>query len=185
MGNANACVAGARIVAMRELVEQRHGRAVLDRALRTLPAEVRDEYLNATAVSWVRATTDYSVHDAVAAALGQPAQAFHLALLREGLARSFKTLWKVLLRLTTDNALIARTPTIYKRTRNTGEMQSRLLAPGHAVLELRQYPGITARDGAALAAGLEVVFSLTGRNNARSNVVMVEDGANFEMLWDT
>lgn len=169
---------------MRLLVEERHGRALLDRALAPLPQDVRDEYLNATPVSWVRASTDYTVHDAVAALVGQPAEPFHLELLREAMHRSFKTLWKVLLRMTTDNALIARTPSIYRRTRNTGEMVSRLVAPGQARLELRQYPGLTARDTAALGAGLEVVFHLTGRNNPHATSQLVVDGADFELRWD-
>lgn len=178
------CVAGTRITAMRNVVEEKHGRDVLDRALVGLPADVRDEYLHATSVTWIRASTDYAVHDAVALVLGREPLAFHEETLRLAMERTFRTVWKILLGLVTDAALVARAPSIYARTRDTGELTAQLVAPGRADFTLRNYPGFLARDGRSIGAGLEVVLGLTGRREPRvTGMTLQPDGAVFTIQW--
>ncbi|MEW5854801.1 MAG: hypothetical protein AB2A00_38855 [Myxococcota bacterium] len=177
------CAAGTRILHMRKIVEERHGAAFLQKALAELPEPLREEYLGASAVSWVPTATEYAVHDAIARALGQEPLAFHEKLLREAMERSFKTLWRILLSFTSDEALIARTPLIYSRTRNVGEMQARLVSPGRAELNLRGYPGIAVRDVRSLSAGLETVLTLTGREGAQVAGTLNGEGAVFQVTW--
>lgn len=175
-------VSGARVAVMRQILQERHPDA-LEKALATQPEDVRSEYAGTGGMQWVRPTTDYAVHDAVARELGQDAVVFHEALLREAMERSFKTLWKIFLRLTSDDALVARTPSIYGRTRNVGEMTSRLVGPGHAECVLRNYPGITARDARCLCVGLQVVLSLVGRKDAQVTVQKTDDGGVYTLRW--
>ena len=65
--------------------------------------------------------------------------------LRISSERAFKTIWRVMLRFTSDEALVARTAMIYSRTRDTGELSSRVIAPGRAEVTLRSYPGASMR----------------------------------------
>jgi len=180
--NAPAGVAGARIMHMRQILQQRYPEA-LERALSKVPSTVREEFLNASSMSWVSTTTDYAVHDAVAQELGREAVPFHEEILREAVDRSFKTLWRILLRFTTDEALVARTPAIYARTRNAGEMTSRLTEKGRAQCVLKNYPSITARDAKSITVGLSVVMTLTGRKNVNIAFQKTDDGAVYTMTW--
>jgi len=184
-GSVVACVAGTRILAMRAVIADRFGTGPIERALATVPPDVRAEYEQVSSIAWMRASTDYVVHDAIAAVLDREPLAFHEEVLRAAMDRSFKTLWRILLRLTSDEALIARTPGIYRRTRNVGQMVVRTNAPGRAEFVLTHYPGIGSRDVRSIGAGLEVVLSLTGRTNARATARPAQDGATYLLTWRT
>jgi hypothetical protein len=168
---------------MRAVITEQYGTAPIASALANVPPDVRAEYEQMTTIAWVRSSTDYLVHDAVAAVLGREPLAFHEQVLRAAMARSFKTIWRVLLRLTSDEALIARTPGIYRRTRNIGQMVVQSNARGRAEFVLSHYPGIGARDVRSIGAGLEVVLSLTGRQQARAVARQLQDGATFTVSW--
>jgi hypothetical protein len=157
------CVAGTRILKMRDVILERYGQAPLTRGLAAVEASVREEYEAVTPITWVRTTTDYAVHDALAATLGREKRALHEELLREAMARSFKTIWRVLLRLTSDEAIISRTPSIYAKTRNVGEMHARLVVPGEAAVQLSKYPQMTARDARCTRA-ISNSFGYGGQN---------------------
>jgi hypothetical protein len=178
-----ACVAGTRILAMRAVIEGQFGTAPVAKALTRVAPDVRAEYEQISSIAWVRASTDYLVHDAIAAALDREPLAFHEEMLRAAMARSFKTIWRVLLRLTSDEALIARTPSIYRRTRNVGQMVVKANARGSAELALSQFPAIGSRDIRSIGVGLEVVLSLTGRTAARAAARPATDGAIYTVTW--
>ena len=168
---------------MRAVVEEQFGTAPIERALTRVAPDVRAEYEQLSSIAWVRASTDYIVHDAIAAVLGREPLAFHEQTLRTAMARSFKTIWRVLLRLTSDEALVVRVPGIYRRTRNVGQMVVNASARGSAELALIQYPAIVSRDIRSIGVGLEVVLSLTGRTAARAAARPTADGAIFTVTW--
>ena len=47
--------------------------------------------------------------------------------------------------MTSDEALIKRTPLIYARSRNTGQLSSRLVAPQHSEVQLSGWPEVSDR----------------------------------------
>jgi hypothetical protein len=168
---------------MRAVILEQYGREPIARALANVPPDVRAEYEQMSTIAWVRSSTDYAVHDAIAAVLGLEPLGFHEQVLRAAMTRSFKTIWRILLRLQSDEALIARTPGIYRRTRNVGRMVVQSNAPGRAEFVLSEYPRIGLRDVRSIGAGLEVVLSLTGRANARVAARPASDGAVFSVTW--
>jgi hypothetical protein len=168
---------------MRAVIVQQYGTEPIATALANVSSDVRAEYEQMTSIAWVRSSTDYLVHDALAAVLGLEPLGFHEQVLRAAMARSFKTIWRILLRLTSDEALIARTPGIYRRTRNIGEMVVQGNTRGRAEFVLTKYPGIGPRDVRSIGAGLEVVLSLTGRANARATARPALDGATYTVTW--
>ena len=178
-----ACVAGTRMLAMRAVIKEQFGTGPIAEALTSVAPDVRAEYEQLSSIAWVRASTDYLVHDAIAAVLGREPLAFHEQTLRAAMARSFKTIWRILLRLTSDEALIARTPGIYRRTRNVGQLEVKANARGSAELALTQYPAIGSRDIRSIGAGLEVVLSLTGRAGARAAARPAADGTIYTVTW--
>lgn len=168
---------------MRRLVEAEIGRDRMLAAIAALPEAVRREYLEATAVSWVATATEYAVHDAIAAAIGEDNLLFHDRMLRAAMEKSFKTVWRLLLRFTSDEALIARTPIIYAKTRNVGKLTARSPAPNRAEIVLSQYPNCGSRDVRAIGVGLEAALRLTGRRDVKLTATPRSDGALFQAEW--
>jgi hypothetical protein len=168
---------------MRAVIVEQYGTQPIASALVNVPSDVRSEYENMSTIAWVRSSTDYAVHDAIAAVLGLEPLGFHEQVLRQAMARSFKTIWRIFLRMQSDEALIARTPGIYRRTRNIGRMVVQSNAQGRAEFVLTDYPGIGPRDVRSIGAGLEVVLSLTGRANPRVAARPAPDGAIFIVTW--
>jgi hypothetical protein len=82
---------------------------------------------------------------------------------RRAAERSLKTVWRVLLHFTSDEALISRSQTLYARSRSVGQVSARLIAPGHAELTLRGRPNGPSRTIRALAISTEVLLRMTGR----------------------
>jgi hypothetical protein len=169
--------AGARIVEMRRLVIEEIGLERLNAALAPLPDLLRREYLEATAVSWVACATEYAVHDAIAHAIGEDELQFHDRLLRAAMEKSFKTVWRLLLRFTSDEALI------YAKTRNVGKLTARSSARNKAEIILSGYPHCGFRDVRAIGVGLEAALRLTGRKDVRLHHTMRPDGALYLAEW--
>lgn len=182
--DAEAKTAGAGIVVMRGLVEELVGAAVLGRVVASLPRAVGDEWSTATSLSWVRVDTTAAVIDAVAAATGRDPDALFDDLVRRTTEKTFRTIWRVLLGLASDAALVSRTPGIYARTRSVGRLGAELLEPGQARLVLTGWPGITERSIRAVGIGVEVVLGLTGRRGVRWKWVRTEDGAVLRLAWE-
>lgn len=176
-------VAGTRIIKMREIIIELYGAAALERALARVPAAAREEYASASSLGWVRASTDYAVLDALAEELNRDGETLHREILWEAMERTFKTLWRVFLRFTSDESLIVRARSIYSRTRDTGEMSAKLVGPGVAEIRITNYPGMTARDAKCIAVGLEAALVLTGRKNVVTRMGKVEDGVLYTVRW--
>jgi len=168
---------------MRWAIEKMLGPAVLKAALERVTPPVRDEYLHATALSWVTYTTLAAVHDAVATESRTNAMVLADKLARLTVERSFTTVWRIFLRFTSDEAIIVRTPAFYAKSRNTGYMASRILVPGKSESIVSGFPTIPDRDIVILAASIETVITLAGRQDVKSKGERTTDGARFFTRW--
>ena len=110
--------------------EQVIGPEAVERALASLPENIERRYRELTPLTWVDYETVRLVNDAFAREGDRTIDALFEAVIPQAMERSFKTVWRLLIRFTTDKALIARTPLIYQRTRSRGAMVSEVLAPG-------------------------------------------------------
>lgn len=177
------CASGVNVIAMREAMEELVGASVVAAAIERLPAEVRREYLEATPLSWVRMTTSWQVVDAVAAEAGRDPERLYDEAARRGIERSFKTVWRVLLRFTSDQALVARTAVIFNKSRNVGDMTSRIVGPGRAESTITGWPGMKDRHIRGITISMEAVLTLAGRRGVRVTATPTRDGASFQARW--
>lgn len=159
------------------------GRSTFDRALTRVSQADRDAYENIDPLGWVPLRVSAAVLDAVAAEAKLDAEELFDRVVREGVERSFKTVWKVLLHFTTDDALIARTPLIYAKSRNIGKLEARIAAPGEADATLTGWPQMTERHARAIAVSIATVLSLAGRKSPRFFYQRTADGATFKLTW--
>jgi hypothetical protein len=176
-------LAGQAVLDSRWAFEQVIGRDVVARSLASLPEDVRLEYERATPLTWISYATMRAVHDAYARETKEPIERLLDRVLPIAIERSFKTVWRLLLRFTNDEALIARTPLLYSRTRSRGQMTARLERPGVGGCELTGWASIPSRDIHALTISVRTFLQLAGRESVTVVGERTSGGARFRATW--
>jgi hypothetical protein len=90
----------------------------------------------------------------------------------------------MLIRLTSDEALVRRTPAYYSRAFNIGTLASTIPEPGRVSLTLSGFPGAPDFSLRGVAWGIETVMTVAGRKNVRVVYTRTGDGASFNGTWD-
>jgi hypothetical protein len=183
VASAEPCTAGVSVLDLLASLEEIVGKQAVERAKTNAPPEVRRELEGITAISWVRNVALGQLIDLVAQAAGVEAESMLDEGTRRAVDRSFKTVWRVFLRLTSDEALIARTPTIYSKSRNVGRLESRLAWPGLAQITLSDWPEVTPRQVRTIGIGIARVVELCGRKDVQIHVVKTANGAEYKLTW--
>ncbi len=153
-------------------------------ALATLPPGVRELYESTTTLTWVPYEVMREVHDAYGREAGVPVEALFEQVLPKAIERSFATVWRLLLRFTSDDALVARTPLLYTRTRSRGSMKARVIGPGEGLAELTGWASIPQRDIHALAISIRAFLTLAGRAEVSVRGERTATGARFHSRWN-
>ena len=156
---------------------------VVNAALAELPLDVRDEFAQSTGLAWIRGTTLDAVVSAVGRQLGRTSDSVYDELMRHGSQRWFRTMWRVLLNLVTDQALVSRAGIIYGRTRNVGTMTGAIVGPGRAEMLLVGWPMVPDRAARNFALGMEAILLASGRVDAKVRWERMADGAKFLAMW--
>ena len=158
------CISGTVLLDQRRIIDELLGADVLERALGRLPADMQDEYRELTSLSWCRATTASALIYALADESEKNARKLQAEIVRRGIEHTLKTVWRVLMRLTTDEALIRRTTLIYSKSINTGEIRVHATEKGVAHIYQTGWAEMTELDFIGLATGIETVLRLAGRD---------------------
>jgi hypothetical protein len=174
---------GISVLDLRTSLEEIVGKDVVRGALEALPPEVRGEFVEITAISWVPLATVTRVVDAVAKAAKVNPERLIDDAVRRAVERTFKTVWRVMLRFTTDAALIARTPVVYSMSRNVGKLTARMVAPGKSEVTLSEWAGVSSRHVRTLGLSIVTVVTLAGRKEANVTSTPTPDGAVFQLTW--
>ena len=175
--------AGATIQVLRSALEEIVGVNVVASALRKLPAKVREEFDPITPMTWVPLTTSTMAVEYVAAEAHRSADDLMDEAVRRAAEQMFRKAWRLLLRFTTDHALIKRTPVLYSKWRNIGTLESNLLGPGRSELWLRGWPGVSERNVRTVGVSIETVLRLAGRRAVRVEWARTADGAHYLCFW--
>ena len=165
------------------VLEQLVGSEAFARGRSQLSVEMQRELDSASAVSWVSNDTVNRVFDEVAQAAARDPEALIDQTVRISAERMFKTVWRLLLRMTSDEALIKRTPLFYARSRNTGQLASRLTGPGRAEVQLSGWPEVSDRTLRTIGIGIQCVLQLAGRPEARMTHSRTASGGRYEVRW--
>jgi len=177
-------MSGAIVVEHRKLFAERFGNEKVARALARLPREQHDEFVHALPSTWLRLETVEAVYFAMAEELEREVAAVHLEIGRLAIERTLRTVWRLLLRFTTDAALIARTPVIFGRSFDRGHLSSVIDRPGHAWLTLAGWPGLTDFPIRSVCNGTATVLHLAGRSDTHAEIVERRpDGALIGAHW--
>ena len=166
-------------------LRQAHGPAVVEAALGSLVEADRMELEGALPVSWVRVSALARFYDALAEALGSSVEQVHGVTVDHCTRTTYGTLWRVLLRITTDKAILTRAPIIYRKTYDTGRLSATIDRPGHAVCEITEWAGMPSLVLRGLRIGIANVLVAAGRKRVSSEGAVTPEGARFELTWES
>jgi hypothetical protein len=178
-----ARMSGTLVLEHRRILEALCGAERFARVLEGLEPEVRREYDEISPVSWPRVATAEAVMTAAARALGREVAELHEHVSRTAVERTLTTLWRLLLRFTSDDALVARTPRIYARAMNRGELVPRVVSPGHAEIRVVGWPDIPDFSVRGLRIGIETTLRLASRDGVEVTAERQDDGPLFVARW--
>ncbi len=178
-----ACNSGVSVLDTHRALVEMVGTDAIERALARVPATIATEYRELLAVSWMPIANVEKIYREIAREAGITLEELQLESVRRGVERTVRGAWKMLLRITTDEALIKRTPLIYSRAFNVGTLTARTMEPGRALLELTGFPEIPDFSLLALVGGIEGILRCAGRKEATVTYVRTAEGATLEARW--
>ncbi len=176
-------VSGALVRELRLAAEEMLGADLVTSALASVPQETRDDFENALPVGWVPISSVERAFEAIATAAGRGVEDLHVELARESVERTLKTFWRLLLRVTSDAALISRTPVIYSQSYNRGRIVPTIPSPGRGEIALVDWPDAAAWPIRGTRVGVETVLRLAGRRDVRVEGRRTPTGALYVATW--
>jgi hypothetical protein len=96
---------------------------------------------------------------------------------RATIERSLRSIWRVFLRVTTNEAIISRVPIIYSKSYNKGRIVVSFPRPDRAVVELCDWPNAPAHIVRTTRVGIEVTLRAAGRPAAHVSLERSPGGA--------
>jgi hypothetical protein len=181
---AEPSVSGTVVRQHLDALTEAHGAAAVSAALATLSASEREHLTSALATDWVPLSTLEAFYEAAAPQVGKRVADLQREMGARGVEQRLKTVWRVLLRFTSDEALVARTPIFYAKTYDTGRLSSRVVSPGRGEIELTDWPGAPDFVRRGLSVGIATVLRLAGRKNVGVADEKRKDGALFVATWE-
>lgn len=182
-GDVEQCVAGGTLHGFAEALGELYGRPMVEAGLARLPLEERIQVEQAKAQLWVPIGILGRAVDAWAIASGVSDEELTVRGVRLSTRNTVNHLFRVLLRVTTDEALIARTQALYSRVRNVGTLSAQVRGPQSARLTLTGWRNGTDRQLLSFVVAVETLLELTGRPHARSKVRRTSDGGVMDLSW--
>lgn len=167
-----------------QVLSERYGAAVVAAVRTQLGPDLNAELEAVLPVDWVRISTFEAFYAAMARRTGRDVADLHAQTGRVCVERAFKSVWRLLLRFTTDQALVARTPLLHSKAFNMGTLSSRLIAPGKAEIELTEWPNAPEFVRRGLKIGIGTVLELSGRRNAVIADERKRDGVLYRVTWN-
>lgn len=178
-------VAGAVYLEQLKVMEEVAGKDRVSKAFGSLSA-VDQDVLNAVLpVSWFDVTSSNRLIEALAVELDRDAYELNRQLTRLGVERTVKSLWRLLLRFTSDKALVSRCPILYNKNYDSGSLAAVINEPGRAEIVLDGWPGVPRMDIEGIGTGIEAILSLTGRRNVQMSWQRTPNGAKYQVRWST
>jgi hypothetical protein len=146
-----------------KLMTELYGADKVAAARASLPPAIREEIDALLPGGWCSLEAARELKTAVASLVDEPLMSLQRRIARIGIERTLHTVWRFFMRRLSDEDLARRTPLLYSRSFDRGELRFVEARPFEVHLELHGWPTIPDFDLAALASGVETVLSIAGR----------------------
>jgi hypothetical protein len=178
-------MSGSIILEHRNVIVERFGIAVLNEAVANLSDSQRQEIAEARPATWIRISTMEEFYANLAKGLGRRVPELHVEIGRLATERTLKTLWRVFLRFTSDEALITRCPVIFAKSYDCGRVEAIVARPGQGQVTLLDWPKVTDFPVRGLCNGITTLLTLAGRANVTTRVATrTPEQTVIAVTWD-
>lgn len=157
--------AGTTILDLFHSFEALVGREAMDAALARISESDRAHFADVTPAEWVPVTALGAWIEALGEVLDEDPDPILDEAVRRATDRTFRSVWRVFLRFTSDESLVRRTPAMYARSRNVGQLEVVHYEEGYAQLLLTGWPTVSDRHARTLGVSIVRVLELCGRDN--------------------
>jgi hypothetical protein len=178
-----AKVSGVVISAQLQDFQARFGEAVMDQVRAALPADIRDEFALVTAMSSIRCTSIEKFYEVASKVLNIPAADLHTETAVRVTGRTVTSVWRVLLRIATDDILVARSPSLFKKAYPQGRLEVMRSGKGFAEVRVVDWPEMSEFAVRGLRVGVESTLRAAGRKDPKGSARKTADGASFRFDW--
>jgi hypothetical protein len=176
-------ISGALITQHRAILIEVVGEPVLTQALAALSPADREVLTSATSLSFIPIRTADALYRAIGRASGRDHVLIHEQVSRMAVERALKTIWRLLLRFTSDEALVARTPVIFTKAFPQGALVSRITGRGRAEIRVTAWVDMPEYAIRGTRVAIESVLRLAGRTNVKLTVEPASDGCVYQASW--
>ena len=176
-------LSGAVFLRNVDFFRQEVGVETVERAFASLLDEQRDRLHAAVPAAWLWATDVDALYYAIADAADRELLSFYSDVVRQGIEQTLRSVWRVLIRLSSPRALLLRAPIIYGRGHSAGTITPEILGAGRARAVLTGWPGMSDLRRVGVATGIETLLSVSGRGEAKVEFEATADGAVFHVSW--
>jgi len=176
-------VSAVIFISQRGVMEELYGKAAVTRAISKLDPELAAEIGALLPVSWISSDATLLFFEAVAVEADITVGVVQRDVVRIGVERTVRTIWRVLLRFTSDDALVRRTPMIYSKTFDRGAMTTRIAGPGRAEIVITGWPAMPQVHADGITYGVEAVLRVAGRQDVKVEHHKRIDGALYVATW--
>jgi stage V sporulation protein SpoVS len=176
-------LSGALYLRTERVFRQVVGDGAVDQAFASLSSEHQQILESAVPAAWIPVAVIDVFYEAIARCAGQDLNSFYPEVVQLGITQALRSVWKVLMRLTTDRALLSRTPIIYARGHSVGRIQTTIDAPGKATVVLSGWPGVPELRRVGVGANIQAVMDVAGRKGVSVRYDRTVDGAVYHVRW--
>jgi hypothetical protein len=176
-------VSGTLVRGLLEVARDVVGADTMARAFNNTPPGERTAVESALPGGWVPIASVERSFMSIADAAGRDLPGLHLELARISVERALKTFWRMLLRLTTDEALVSRTPIIFGKSYNRGRLVPTIVSPGRGEVRLIDWPEAPDWPLRGTRVGVETVLRVAGRKDVRIDMQRTPTGALYVATW--
>jgi hypothetical protein len=182
-GDDRPSVSGTLVCGLLQAGHELVGAEAVARGLSALAPGIRAHVADAIPGQWVPIASAEEAFRCIAEAANRDWPALHAELARHTVERAYRTFWRMLLRLTTDGALVSRTPVIFAKSYNRGRLVASILFPGRGEVELVDWADAPDWPIRGTQAGIETGLRIAGRRNVRVESKRTQTGASFHVTW--
>lgn len=172
-------MSGALVTTGRAATKDLIGADAYERALASVRPEIAAEYRAVTVLSWIPLAVVEPVIEAMGNAAGRDPLALQDEVTRVTLQRSFQTIWRVFLKMTSNEGLLTRLPLVFSKAYNRGRLTTSFPTAERAVVELVEWPNTPLHVLRSTGVGVEVMLQAAGRGEARVSFDRTTRGAVF------
>ncbi len=133
--------------------------------------------------AWVPTRAVERLYGEIATLAERDLLALHREVVKRSVERTLGGVWSVLLRVTSDRALLTRAAAIYQRSYDRGRLSAEIPEPGRGLLHLREWPEVRELQLNGVKAGIEAVLACAGRRDPAAEWRRTPDGAQFQARW--